>query len=85
MFGFGLLDWLKLGAGAALGASLAFYPAKLIGRSEGRAAIQAEAAKEALDRIDNLEKSNASFRKLSDRDRCLVFMRDSGLPDSACD
>ncbi|MGY5793659.1 hypothetical protein ACXHXM_25955 len=85
MFGFGLLDWLKLGAGAALGASLAFYPAKLVGRSEGRASIQAEAAKEALERIDNLEKNNASFRKLSDRDRCLVFMRDSGLPDSACD
>ncbi len=85
MFGFGLLDYLKLGAGAALGAMLAFNPAKLIGRSEERAAVQAEAAKEALARIDNLEKNNASFRKLSDRDRCLVFMRDSGLPDSACD
>lgn len=85
MFGFGLLDYLKLGAGAALGASLAFYPAKLIGRAEGRSAFQAEAAKEALERIDNLEKNNASFRKLSDRDRCLVFMRDSGLPGSACE
>jgi len=85
MFGFGQLDWIKLGAGAVIGACLAFYPAKLIGRSEGRAAVQAEAAKEALERIDNLEKNNASFRKLSDRDRCLVFMRDSGLQDSACD
>jgi len=85
MFGLGIFDLAKIGAGAALGALLAFYPAKLIGRSEGRAAIQAEAAKEALQRIDNLEKNNASFRKLSDRDRCLVFMRDSGLPDSACE
>jgi hypothetical protein len=85
MFGLGVFDLAKIGAGAALGALLAFYPAKLIGRSEGRAAIQSEAAKEALQRIDNLEKNNASFRKLSDRDRCLVFMRDSGLPDSACD
>jgi hypothetical protein len=85
MFGLGIFDLAKIGAGAALGALLAYYPAKLIGRSEGRAAVQAEAAKEALQRIDNLEKNNASFRKLSDRDRCLVFMRDSGLPDSACD
>jgi hypothetical protein len=85
MFGLGVFDLVKLGAGAAIGAVLVFYPAKWIGRSEGRAAVQAEAAKEALARIDNLEKNNANFRKLSDRDRCLVFMRDSGLPDEACD
>ncbi len=36
MFGLGLFDYLKLGAGMALGAALAFYPAILIGRSEGR-------------------------------------------------
>lgn len=85
MFGLGVFDLIKGGIGAILGALIAFYPAKLIGRSEGRAAIQAEAAKEALERIGNLEKNNANFRKLSDRDRCLVFMHDSGLPDSACD
>jgi hypothetical protein len=84
MLGLGVFDLVKIGAGAALGAVLAFYPAKLIGRSEGRASIQAEAAKEALERIGNLEKNNENFRKLSDRDRCLVFMRDSGLPDENC-
>jgi len=31
------------------------------------------------------EKSNAAFKDLSARHRCLVFMRDSGLPASACD
>ncbi|KQV78163.1 hypothetical protein [Rhizobium sp. Root1220] len=84
MFGLGIFDAAKIGAGVALGGALAVYPAILVGRSEGRAAVQAEAAKEALVRIDNLEKNNANFHKLSDRDRCLVFMRDSGLPDENC-
>ncbi|UXT47856.1 hypothetical protein FY136_00850 [Agrobacterium tumefaciens] len=56
-----------------------------LGKREGRSETQIEAAKEALDRINNLEKNNASFRNLTDRGRCLVFMRDSDLPDSACD
>ncbi|EPE99548.1 hypothetical protein [Rhizobium grahamii] len=72
-------------AGAMSGVLAAYYPAKLVGRHEERQAVEIEAAKEALDRIHHLEKNNASFNKLSDRDRCLVFMRDSGLPDSACD
>lgn len=72
-------------AGALAGALITFYPAKLAGRHEERQAAEIEAAKQALDRIHHLEKNNASFNKLSDRDRCLVFMRDSGLPDSACD
>ncbi|MBW9113167.1 hypothetical protein JNB88_05830 [Rhizobium cauense] len=82
-------DELKLPAigvaGALIGAMVAFYPAKIIGRNEGRQAAEIEAAKEALNRIHTLEKNNASFSKLSDRSRCLVFMRDSGLPGSACD
>lgn len=53
-------------------------------RKAERAAVNAQAAKEAVARINNLEKNNANFRNLSDRDRCLVFMRDSGLPDSSC-
>ncbi len=56
-----------------------------VGKHDGRKETQIEAAKEALDRINTLEKNNASFSKLPDRDRCLVFMHDSGLPDSACD
>lgn len=85
MFGFGLLDWIKLGAGAALGAAVAAGPVYIKGRSDGKAALQAEAAREAFDRFQELEKSNAEFRSLDDRGKCLQFMRDSGLPDSACD
>jgi hypothetical protein len=62
---------------------LQFHDAKV--RSRERAAIQSEQAAIALKRIKDLEKNNADFNKLSDRDRCLVFMRDSGLPDAGCD
>ncbi|QIG75020.1 hypothetical protein EVC14_022 [Rhizobium phage RHph_I3_18] len=82
-------DWLKLplagGAGLVLGAALVFYPAKWIGAGDERQAQQVKAAKEALERINTLEKNNANFRNLPARDRCLVFMRDSGLPAETCD
>ncbi|WCK73124.1 hypothetical protein G6L96_018225 [Agrobacterium tumefaciens] len=80
-----ILAWLKLGAAAVLGAALLSVASFHIGKREGRSETQIEAAKEAVKRITNLEKNNASFRNMSDRHRCLVFMRDSGLPDSACD
>lgn len=82
---FGMLDWIKIGAGGIAGALVVAAPIYLAGRGDGRDAARLEAAKEAATRINNLEKNNANFRRLSDRDRCLVFMRDSGLPDSACD
>lgn len=36
MFGLGLLDYLKFGAGATVGALLTVYPAILVGKHEGR-------------------------------------------------
>lgn len=82
-------DALKLpavGAGMFIvGAAIVGAPAYLYGRHEQREAIELEAARAALDRIRNLEKNNADFKKLPSRDRCLFFMRDSGLPVSACD
>ncbi len=77
--------WVKLGAAAVLGAVLLSIASFQVGKREGKSAAQIEAAKEAVNRINNLEKNNASFRNMSDRHRCLVLMRDSGLPDSACD
>lgn len=82
---FGLLDWIKLGAAALAGALLVSGPIYLVGRSDGKDAGRLEAAKEAGQRITQMEKNNAEFNRLSDRDRCLVFMRDSGLPAEACD
>ncbi len=76
--------WLKIGAAAVAGAAVLSAASFQIGKREGKFVTQIEAAKAALDRINTLEKNNASFRSLSDRHRCLIFMRDSGLPDSAC-
>ncbi|MFK0385004.1 hypothetical protein [Agrobacterium sp. NPDC090273] len=81
--------WLKIAAGAmacavALSAG-AFHLGKSVGRSTERAEIELKAAKNALNRITDMEKNNASFRDLTPRHRCLAFMRVSGLPDSACD
>ncbi|WP_312619014.1 hypothetical protein [Agrobacterium pusense] len=78
-------NWLKIAAGGLLCAALLASGSYWLGKREGRSQTQIEAVKEALDRINELEKNNASFRSLTDRGRCLVFMRDSGLPDSACD
>lgn len=35
-------------------------------------------------RIIEMEKTNEGFRALPARDRCLAFMRDSGLPAEHC-
>lgn len=78
-------NWLKIGAAAVVGAALLSITSFQIGKREGKSVAQIEAAKAAIERINTLEKNNASFRNMSDRHRCLAFMRDSGLPDSACD
>lgn len=77
--------WIKIGVAALIAATLLSIASFQIGKREGKSVAQIEAAKAALNRINTLEKNNASFRSLSDGHRCLVFMRDSGLPDSACD
>lgn len=51
----------------------------------GAAAERQAAAVAAGKRIVEMEKNNADFRALPARDRCRAFMRDSGLPESACD
>lgn len=84
-----LPEWLKLGA-AAIAALVIFGPvihflSDRAARSDERARIEAKAAKEALERIGKLEQNNASFRNLDARHRCIVFARDSGLPDTICD
>jgi hypothetical protein len=86
MMGLSLIpDWAKMAAGAALGALVASGPVFLYGRSSGCADAQLAAAKTALDRITEMDKNDAKFKTLSARDRCIVFMRDSGLPIDGCD
>ncbi|MFC0809130.1 hypothetical protein ACFHWW_27430 [Ensifer sp. P24N7] len=78
------MNWINRGIGAIVGAALMAVPSCIYGQRIERQSLAVEAGKNALERIQHLEKSNANFKKLSDRDRCLIFMRDSGLPDSAC-
>lgn len=82
-------NWLKVGMAGVIAlivvVGTSFSLGKREGKNELRADIEVQAAKEALKRIDNLEKNNASFRNLDSHHRCLVFARDSGLPDSTCD
>jgi len=81
---FSPFDYAKVAIGAAIGGALVYGPAYYNGKSVARSQIEAEAAKEALERIKDLEQDNANFKSLSDRDRCIVFMRDSGLSDDIC-
>lgn len=83
-----LPDLAKFAAGAAIGAVLAGGAGLTVGiwhgKSITRAEVAAEAATDALNRINNLEKNNAAFRDLPAYERCLVIMRDSGLLDDYC-
>ena len=82
-----MLEHIKFFAiGGAIAVALAAIGIAYVqGRADGVKITEAEAGKRALERIGQLEKSNANFNRLDDRGRCLVFMRDSGLPDGACD
>jgi len=70
-----------IGAVAFL-AWLTWHDHKIAERAKDQ--VQAQAGKEAAERITNLEKNNADFRNLPAHDRCVVFMRDSGLPIDNC-
>lgn len=53
-------------------------------RNEGREQERAAARIEAGKRIIEMERQNEAFRALPARERCLAFMRDSGLPVEHC-
>jgi len=88
LIGFVTRNIKALGA-AVLAAAIAFPLGHTIGHWRGWNAaetqIRATAHAEAIDRIAAMERNNAAFRKLDDRERCVVLMRSSGLPDDACD
>jgi len=83
-----LRNWQGLAAGVAL-AFLTYQGTWLIahrvGVSDGKAQERQAAIIAAGKRIVEMEKNNEAFRTLPARDRCLAFMRDSGLPDHHCD
>lgn len=85
MIPFNVVKIVPYAIGAVAGALIAAAPSYLVGKNTGRAEIELRAAQNALERMAELEKNNANFQKLSSRDRCLLFMRDSGLSADNCD
>lgn len=80
-----LPNTVKLIGSALIGALLTFGPVYLYGKHAGRADAELTATKNALDRIEEMNQHDAKFRNSSPHDRCITFMRDSGLPSSECD
>ncbi len=78
-------NWVKLAGGALVAVLLAFWGGSIYGKNVATAQIEAKAAKEAIERIQDMEKNNAAFKNLPAHDRCIAFMRDSGLPVEECD
>jgi len=74
---FGLLDWLKIGAGAIAGALLAAGPLYLIGKHDGRAVEQAAIVKriekENADAGTAAENWRAEYRRCADAGRLFDF------------
>lgn len=87
MFGLGVKTAVLVKAGAAAIVVVALLCSIFFqfGTREGKAETEASALKNALDRIQDMENNNASFRALPSRDRCLLLAHYSELPSSACD
>lgn len=78
-------DWIKLPGAAVLGTLISAAPIYFYAKHVEATEIQLQATKDALARIQKMEQTNATFKNLPAHDRCLAFMRDSGLPVSECD
>lgn len=72
-------------AAALAAAGLYHWHAVASAYSRGKADTLAAARVEAGHRILTMEQTVENFRHLPARDRCLAFMRDSGLPERHCD
>ncbi|WP_313613392.1 hypothetical protein [Agrobacterium sp.] len=80
-----LRDMAVAAGGIAIGVLVASPAAYLFGKSDERAGLVVEATTKAISKIQTMEENNEAFRDLTPHHRCLVLMRDSKLPDSACD
>jgi len=70
MFGLGIFDAVKIGAGAVLGALVASGPVYLYGKHEGRQQAAASALQRSMDLIRERGKTNAKINSLDDPALC---------------
>ena len=78
MFGLGIIDAIKIGAGAALGALVAFGPAYLYGKHEGRQQAAVAAVKAVAQAYKDRSDENETVDAL---DRAALCIELGGLPD----
>lgn len=70
----------------ASGFAIAFlFGVYMKGRADGASSIERQAIRNAASRVHQMEKDNAEFRNLSERDRCRALAQSSGLPVNICD
>lgn len=67
---FGLLDWLKIGAGAILGAALIAGPVYLYGVHAGKTAAATEALKKSVEILRERNLTDEMVSGMSDDDLC---------------
>ncbi len=80
---FGLLDWIKLGAGAVAGALLAAGPLYLIGKHDGRLAERAEILTRS---VEILRERNATDDEIKGMDDAALCAALGGVfADGACE
>lgn len=78
MIGFGLLDWIKLGAGAALGAAVAAGPVYFKGRNDGKASAAVAALETTVKTLRKRGEIDAEIDIADRRALCAAM----GLPDA---
>ncbi len=78
MFGFGIFDYIKVGAGLVIGAALVFYPARWIGQGEGK---QMAATAALTKSVTLLRDRNVTNDQVSSADAA-TLCADFGLSDS---
>lgn len=85
ILGIGLKHWRLIAIAAAVLSVFTWHKWQVSSAyREGVKSEQTRARIEAGKRIVEMEKNDAEFRKLPARERCISFMRDSGLPERHC-
>lgn len=78
MFGFGILDYAKIIGGCVVGAALVFYPARWIGRGEGKQMAATAALSKSVTLLRDRNVTNDQVSSADAASLCADF----GLSDS---
>ena len=81
---FGLLDWLKIGSGAVVGALIGYQVGHWQGDRAGYQKRIAEAAVEAVKAEAERRGDDAKLQSMSDYDLCVTGLRASGMSIEPC-